>query len=104
MLRGYDIVIADTSCFILLDKINELELLKEVFSSVTTTPEIVKEFGKTLPEWIIIKQVKDIAFIETLESEVDKGEASAIALAMETKHSLVILDDYKARLLADKLK
>ena len=104
MHQEYSIVIAVTSCFILLDKINELDLLKEIFSSVTTTPEISKEFGKPLPEWILIKQVTNIGLMEKLESEVDKGEASAITLATETKHSLVILDDYKARLLAEKLK
>lgn len=32
---------------------------------------------------------------------VDVSEASAIALAMETDNSLIILDDYKARKTAD---
>jgi predicted nucleic acid-binding protein len=104
MLQEYNIVIADTSCFILLDKINELELLKKIFSKITTTPEIAKEFGKTLPEWIEIKAVRNNTSIEVLEAEVDEGEASAIALALETKNALVILDDFKARQLAEKLK
>lgn len=49
MLKTYSIVIADTSCFILLDKINELDLLQKVFKTVTTTKEIAKEFNKSLP-------------------------------------------------------
>jgi len=40
-----DIVIADTSCFIVLSKINELDLLSAVYGDVITTPEIAKEFG-----------------------------------------------------------
>ena len=36
--------------------------------------------------------------------EIDKGEASAIALALENEKSLLILDDSKARKLALRLK
>ena len=36
--------------------------------------------------------------------QVDKGEASAIALALETPDSTLILDDYRARKVAEKLK
>jgi len=35
--------------------------------------------------------------------QVDKGEASAIALALEIPGSTVILDDYKARKIAERL-
>ena len=35
--------------------------------------------------------------------QIDKGEASAIALAIELSDSVVILDDYKARKFAESL-
>lgn len=35
--------------------------------------------------------------------QVDKGEASAIALALEITDSVLILDDWKARQLAEQL-
>ena len=35
--------------------------------------------------------------------QIDKGEASAIALALETADNIVILDDWKARKLAERL-
>ena len=35
--------------------------------------------------------------------QIDKGESSAIALALEIPHSTVILDDYKARKIAERL-
>lgn len=35
--------------------------------------------------------------------QIDKGESSAIALALETPDCTVILDDYKARKIAERL-
>jgi len=37
-----------------------------------------------------------------MEMQIDKGESSAIALALETPHSTVILDDYRARKIAEQ--
>ncbi len=50
-----------------------------------------------------IKAATNHRYSELLEIEIDKGEASAIALALETDDSLLILDDQKARKLAEKL-
>ena len=101
--KKYNVVIADTSCFILLDKINQLELLQKIFGSVTTTQTIASEFIKPLPDWIAIESATNHHYSQLLEMEIDKGEASAIALALEKEHSLLILDDNKARKLALKL-
>lgn len=49
-----DVIIADTSCLILLDNIGELELLKQLYQRITITPEIAEEFEKKLPDWIKI--------------------------------------------------
>jgi predicted nucleic acid-binding protein len=35
--------------------------------------------------------------------QIDKGESSAIALALEIPDSTIILDDYKARKIAERL-
>ena len=48
---GNKIVITDTSCFVLLEKINALTILHQVFATVLTTPEIEKEYGNQLPNW-----------------------------------------------------
>lgn len=103
MRKKYSVVIADTSCFILLDKISELDLLQKIFGSVTTTKEIAEEFSKPLPQWVNIQSVANHRYSELLEIEVDKGEASAIGLAFEIDNSLLILDDQKARKLAQRL-
>ena len=101
MQTGYEIVIADTSCFILLDNIGELELLKSLFGHVITTTVIAEEFGAPLPEWVRIRAVKNTNFQSTLE--LDAGEASAIALALESEPSLLIIDDNKGRKAAQRL-
>ena len=97
-------IISDTSCFIVLTNISELELLKKVYNSVTTTPEVKAEFGSALPDWVKIKSPADKSRQQILEITLDKGEASAIALALEMPGSTVILDDDKARKVAEKLK
>ena len=103
MQGKYSVVIADTSCFILLDKIGELDLLQKVFGSITTTNEIAREFNKPLPQWVNIQSAINHRYSELLAIEVDKGEASAIGLALEIDNSLLILDDQKARKLAERL-
>jgi len=96
-------IISDTSCFIILTNVGELDLLQKVYGQIVTTPEIVAEFGEPLPEWVEIAEVKDKYRQTILELQIDKGESSAIALALETPDSVVILDDYKARKIAERL-
>ena len=103
MQQEYEVVIVDTSCFILLDKIDEIQLLEKVFSSITTTQTIAEEFGKPLPDWVNVLSVQNKPYQHLLELEVDPGEASAFALSVEYAHTLLIIDDMKARKLADKL-
>ncbi len=96
-------IISDTSCFIILSKIGELELLNKVYGEVVTTIDIATEFGESLPDWVEILTVKDQYKQQLLEMQIDKGESSAIALALEIPDSLIILDDYKARKIAERL-
>ena len=103
MLQMPKTIISDTSCFILLTNIGELDLLHRVYGNIVTTLDIATEFGEPLPDWVIIETVKDKYSQQLLELQLDKGESSAIALALETAGSTVILDDYKARKVADRL-
>ncbi|KPK83080.1 MAG: hypothetical protein AMS27_13375 [Bacteroides sp. SM23_62_1] len=96
-------VIADTSVLIIFDKIERFEILKEVYQKIYTTPEIVEEFNKPVPDWIIVESVKDKRYQTFIQTQVDIGEASAIALAVEKDDSLLIIDDLKARKLAKRL-
>ncbi len=55
----HKIVISDTSTLILFDKIEEFDLLHEVYGELLTTPEIAEEFGEELPCWIKEQEVTE---------------------------------------------
>jgi predicted nucleic acid-binding protein len=97
-----EIIISDTSCLIILKKINHLEILTKLYSKVWVTPEVLHEFGEELVG-IEVRRASDNNLIQVFSRMVDLGEASALALAIETKNSLLILDDKKARKLAETL-
>lgn len=97
------IIVSDTSCLVLLNKLGLLTLLRELFGEIAITPEIEAEYGQALPSWIKIITAKDKNYQKILETKIDVGEASAIALALEQKDCLLILDDNKARKTATNL-
>jgi len=94
------IIISDTSCLIALERIDQLEILKRTFKVIIITQEVYQEFGNCLPDWIIINEVKNKEKQSHLESFLDKGEASSIALANETNDALLIIDEKKGREIA----
>jgi predicted nucleic acid-binding protein len=97
------VIISDTSCLILLDKIGELELLNKLFGQIVITREISNEFKKKLPDWFSIEEPTNKTYQKILEASLDKGEASAIAFAIEQTDCLLIIDDYKGRKYAEQL-
>ena len=103
ILQMPKVVISDTSTLILFQKIEEFQLLQQVYVELITTPEIALEYGDVLPDWIKIQEVSDKKYQYFLETQVDSGEASAIALATEHEDVLLLIDDLKARKLAKKL-
>ena len=96
-------VITDTSCLIVLSKTGMLDLLPQMYAAVFVTSEILEEFGEPLPEWIHVRSASDGNYSRLLESSLDAGEASAIALAFEFDDVVLILDDLKARKEAKRL-
>lgn len=96
-------IISNTSCLIVLDNIGMLDVLKELYGKVFITEEVSKEFGKTVPDWIEVRKVSDNKYLKLMKNFVDLGEASTIALAVETDDIVIILDDLKARKLGQKL-
>lgn len=96
------IVITDASCLIILDKIDLLHLLPQLFTYILTTAEIAQEFRKPMPTWVILRAVNNKALQESLSQIVDAGEASAIALAEEVACDYLLTDDRAARKLAEQ--
>lgn len=97
------IIIADTSCLIVLKNVGKLDLLKDLYTSISITPEVEREFGEDLPSWIKVEGVKDNQKLSILRLELDEGEASAIVLALEYENSLLIIDEKKGRNTAKRL-
>jgi len=100
MQKKYKVVVTDASCFIILRKVDAIHLLAELCSVVLTTPEVVAEYGFTLPDWV---KVQSAPFNDYFNQYVDAGEASAISLALEINCDYIIIDDLEARKFAEKL-
>lgn len=97
------LIIADTSCLILLDNLDELEILYKLYREIHITSVIAEEYGSEIPKWIKVLNPENGEYQKILATNVDPGEASAIALGLEMQPCTLILDDNKARTLAKQL-
>lgn len=89
-------VIVDSSCLILYEKIGKLDILRQVFPQLIATREVAEECG-LVPSWIKVESAVSQEKYADLAIDLGKGEASSIALALETDHSLLIIDEKKGR-------
>lgn len=92
------IVVSDSTCLIALERIQHLDLLPAVFTTIWVPTAVAREFGQSLP-WLNVKEPANPAGVAAFRLLVDEGEAAAIALAQELACE-VILDDLQARRLA----
>lgn len=106
------IVVSDASPLIALATIDQLEILRELYSAIVIPQAVVQEITVKGPggpgyinvnatEWISVKPAKNISKYESLS--LGKGETEAIALTLEINADLLILDEVKARREASKL-
>jgi len=106
-------VVSDTSPVLNLAIIGRLELLLEQFGKILIPSAVLAELrsGENLPGsqairealesgWIEIREAKDAVLIQVLQRELDKGEAEAVALALQLKANWTILDEREARRVA----
>lgn len=93
------IIVSDTSCLILFSKIDELDLLRKIFSKIWITTIVANESNIELPDWINVKDPKSNLHLG-LKSILDLGEATSISLAFENENSLLIIDELKGRRIA----
>jgi len=100
-------IVANSSPLIALAKIEKMDLLrydivipKAVFDEITKPK---KEYGKELHEWGKDRVVKvgNKRAIEYLEIILGRGETEAIVLAEEINAEAVLIDDLKARKIAN---
>lgn len=107
------IVVSDTSALWTLAAVGRAELLRELYGRVLVPPAVAAEFnlprglpvGKVrlvLPGFIEVVPVADQDQVRELAEELDLGESEAIALAVELKADLLLLDEREGRLVAQR--
>lgn len=97
-----DPAVTNSTCLIGLERIQRLDILPQVFSPITIPPAVQTEVGITAT-WLTVMAIQNQAVATTLKTQVDDGEAEAIALALESGDVFIILDDLNARRVAIQL-
>ena len=107
--------ISDSSTLIHLAGIGRLELLKVFYGKILITPAVWKEVveeGRERPGAMEVREAHESGWVEViapgnksvvrlLERELHKGEAEAIALAIERRPEVIFLDESEARRVAN---
>jgi len=92
------LVVSNSSILIHLSRIGKLWLLKEIFGRVIIPKAVYEECtfedktgSKEIKdsEWIEVRNIKDTNLKRVLQMLLDKGEAEAIVLALETNADLM---------------
>lgn len=106
-------IISDTSPISNLLLIDQLPLFKALYTQLVIPEAVFQEikaletFGIDIScivaaDWIIVQGVSDRALVEKLATEVDIGEAEAIALAVELNADRLLIDERIGRLVAQR--
>jgi predicted nucleic acid-binding protein len=106
------IVVSDASAVIALSIIGRLEILKELFHEIVIPSAVYHEIaihGSQRPgaaevqnsDWITVRSVRDGRPVANLN--LGRGEKEAIALYLELKADILLIDEVKARREANRL-
>lgn len=107
-------VIVDTSPLQYLYQLDLLDILPSFYGEILVPEAVVREIGVgrargvALPDlndlpWVTVRRVEGRAILP-LVSDLGAGEREVLALALETVQPLVILDDFLARRVAQRLE
>lgn len=108
------IVVSNTSPIINLACVGQLDLLRQIYGQIIIPNAVLTEItinGVGQPgadevpllPWMIQQRVNQPALIQVLRLELDAGEAEALASALELNADLVLLDERRAREVAQRL-
>lgn len=107
------VVVSDTSPLRALDHLGKLSLLVDLYGEVLIPPAVADELSdpdSSLPrlDWRSIEGVRlraptDLARVEGLLQQLDRGESEAIALALEVSAGALLVDEREARAVAVSL-
>jgi uncharacterized protein len=108
------IVVSDTSPLTSLAAIDHFELLRKLYGEIHIAEGVWHELnqgGRRHPgshevekaPWVHRHEVRDQALVMVLQRDLDRGEAETLALAIELKADLVLLDEQEGRHAAIRL-
>ena len=105
------IVVSDTSPITNLIQIGCLNLLNVVFGKIIIPQTVYNELCELADQkkiladqdWISVIAAENRSVITQLEANLDKGEAEAIALAIELQSDFLIIDEIKGRTIAENM-
>ncbi len=105
------IVVSNTSPIINLAAIGKLDFLQHLYGTILIPQAVYHEIairgsrqaGATEVQtfqWFERYRVQNVELVKRLEQQLDAGEAEAIALALERRADLLLLDERRGRMLA----
>lgn len=108
------IVVSDTSPLTSLAAIGRFDLLRRLFGKIHIAPGVWEELnqgGRRHPgssevenaSWVQRHEVGDENLVVVLRRDLDRGEAETLALALELKADIVLLDEQEGRRAATRL-
>lgn len=110
------IVISDTSVITNLAAIHHLHLLQPLYERILIPEAVYRELADIDPpvpgtlevqtlDWLEVISLRDRTIADQLQnqSQLDPGEAEAIALALEIKAELLLIDERRGRAIATRL-
>ena len=109
--------VSNTSPVLNLAIIGQLSLLRQQFGEIWIPPAVLEELrvGEDLPGsqsvreaiesgWLRVEEVRDQPLVQVLQRDLDKGEAEAIALALQVQAEWTLLDEREGRRVAKSLR
>lgn len=107
------IVTSNTSPIMNLAVINQLNIIEQLYGKVIIPEAVSHELSVVVPEifntstiqtshWIEKRSLKNTLLAESLKLELDSGEAEAVALAVELKATLLLIDERRGRNVASR--
>ena len=105
------IVVSDTSPILNLARIRHLDLLPSLYAQVLIPPAVHRELMRSQDEtrdfvdrallyWLLPTHPNDKGLVAELRRTLDAGESEAIALALERKATLLLIDERLGRSVA----
>jgi predicted nucleic acid-binding protein len=99
------VIVSDTSPIRYLVLIGEADLLEKLYSRILipravyeelqqpATPDVVRDWAKTVPAWVEVIPDPSASAAFSISSALDSGERSAIALALDWRADLLLMDE-----------